>query len=467
MIPYLAAAALDAAAWAADRSGRPLLSGCILLFLGLFLGVWFYLRERSIVSLRLLLSVFWIGGEGLAVFRLSFLMTEWTDSTWFAFSAFYLCFLGGYDLFDFLRKRRSGAAGQAAGPGSAAASKNMLRNPVRSGKLTAREPEEMDRRLDRCILFMSVLPLCTFLLEVCILGYIPLFSEETHAYDHFHISGVHYFTVSGIFVPALIVIRILAGSEKPDKKSRMVYAVCSMAALLIPVLCISKFQLVMLLVYPAVILLLLIPEIPGKILALGGAVLTVIMAAAAVFMTANRHYEPGYIRGIFEIRDASMPEAFQYVYMYIANNYANFNELSKALQAGEVVHTMGLRQLFPLFALTGLKFAFPQLVSFPQPVTKTELNTLTMIYDAYYDFGMPGVILFSLVLGAVCSAVSYRARTSRRPAACLLYGQFAIYLTLSFFSAWFTVPTTWFWFALTFMFWLIVCMKPVHRGQAG
>ena len=51
-------------------------------------------------------------------------------------------------------------------------------------------------------------------------------------------------------------------------------------------------------------------------------------------------------------------------------------------------HTWGLQMLFPFFALTGLKFVFPQLVTIPDFVTKTELTTLTMFYDAYYDFGI-------------------------------------------------------------------------------
>ena len=93
-----------------------------------------------------------------------------------------------------------------------------------------------------------------------------------------------------------------------------------------------------------------------------------------------------------------MPLFLQYAYMYIANNYSNFNCLTQALQQGLVEHTFGLKQLFPVFALTGLKFVFPALVAFEMPVTIKELNTLTLIYDAYYDFGLIGVFLFGLML---------------------------------------------------------------------
>ena len=85
------------------------------------------------------------------------------------------------------------------------------------------------------------------------------------------------------------------------------------------------------------------------------------------------------------------------------------------MQQGLVEHTFGLKQLFPVFALTGLKFVFPALVAFEMPVTIKELNTLTLIYDAYYDFGLIGVFLFGLILGAVCAALTQKIRKSSNP----------------------------------------------------
>ena len=90
------------------------------------------------------------------------------------------------------------------------------------------------------------------------------------------------------------------------------------------------------------------------------------------------------------------------------------------------------------------------------PVTIKELNTLTLIYDAYYDFGLIGVLVCGLILGAVCAALTQKIRKSRNPILYLFYAQLALYLTLSFFSSWFTVPTTWFWFTLTGALYLYV-----------
>ena len=112
--------------------------------------------------------------------------------------------------------------------------------------------------------------------------------------------------------------------------------------------------------------------------------------------------------------------------------------------------------LFPFFALTGLKFIFPQLTSFPVFLTKPELTTLTMFYDAYYDFGIAGVFIFAALIGAVARVLVSVVKRSGNPVAYLFYGQIAIYLGLSFFTTWFSNPTTWFWLILTgLMYWYI------------
>ena len=112
-------------------------------------------------------------------------------------------------------------------------------------------------------------------------------------------------------------------------------------------------------------------------------------------------------------------------------------------------HTFGLKMLFPLWALTGLKFLKPELVNFQIFVNKEELTTLTLFYDAYYDFGIAGVLLLSCVLGALAWYLMGLLKKMRNPVGYLFYAQIAMYFALSFFTTWFSNPTTWFWFVLT------------------
>ena len=142
---------------------------------------------------------------------------------------------------------------------------------------------------------------------------------------------------------------------------------------------------------------------------------------------------------------ARMPIFITQPYMYIANNYENFNCMVEVLPK----HTFGLKGLFPFWALTGLKFAFPELINFPIYVNKKELTTLTMFYDSYYDFGLPGVLLFSCILGLAAYLLTVKLRELRNPMGYLLYAQMGAYLMLSFFTTWFSNTTTWFYLILT------------------
>ena len=173
--------------------------------------------------------------------------------------------------------------------------------------------------------------------------------------------------------------------------------------------------------------------------------LAAVMLPLYVVLTIARSHDVEYLNGIFEMKNASMPIFISQPYIYIANNYENFNCLVKALPA----HTHGLRMLFPLWALSGLKFAFPYLVSFPIYIDKEELTTLTLFYDAYYDFGPAGVAVFACALGAAAAWLTGRLERMKNPVGYLFYAQFAIYMALSFFTTWFSNPTTWFYFLVT------------------
>ena len=58
----------------------------------------------------------------------------------------------------------------------------------------------------------------TFVLEAVILGYVPLFSTETHAYDHFHISGCTLF-YSQLHVYAFADVDLYVKRTRKGKKN--------------------------------------------------------------------------------------------------------------------------------------------------------------------------------------------------------------------------------------------------------
>ena len=297
----------------------------------------------------------------------------------------------------------------------------------------------------------------SFIFEAVRVGFIPLFSEEPHAYSYFHVSGVHYFTISCILVPAITVL-YLKTVQAAGTKEKLILLLANAEAAAIPILCVSRFQLLFAVGFAVVTYIMVHRTIRLRTLGLIFAALIPVY----VILTVFRHHDVAYLNGIFEMKYEKMPIFITQPYMYVANNYENFNCMAEQLTQ----HSFGIRMLFPVFALTGLKFVFPQLTSSVVYLTKPELTTLTMFYDAYYDFGVPGVFLFAVLVGGAAGRMMIVIKESTNPAAYLFYGQMAIYLGLAFFTTWFSNPTTWFWLVLTgMMYWYVGYDKDKGRRK--
>lgn len=418
------------AAYIASKAGQYILSGIILILMSMALYAMDYLRTKNIVNLRGLFALGFVGGEGVSCLKLSFLQTDWAEMTWlcffFAFTMFYVI----YELLLINGEKINNKI-------------SLLKNVKNSNRITD------CNRLFICTIVLTCISLLCFAAEAVMLGFIPLFVKGVpHAYSYFHISGVHYFTVSCVLVPALAIVWFFKAKEKTGVR-KAVMIICCAAALAIPLLCVSRFQFIFAVAAAAVTFIVLKKTVPVKIMLIA---LAACVAAFAVLSIARSH-DAEYLNSIFEMK-INLPVDISRIYIYIANNYDNFDCMVKGLPE----YTLGLRILFPVFALTGLKFAFPSLVSFPLYVTKEELTTLTMFYDFYYDFGVVGVFLGSSLIGAAARLIESLTYERNDYLMAVLYAQFALYMALSFFTTWFSNPTTWFYFAVTVIIWL-VCTK--------
>ena len=399
------------------RAGFYWLSGLVLILSAVWLYWCDYRRSENIIHLRGLFSLFWVGGEGIACLKLSELSVDWNIITWLCFLAAYL---GFWISFEIMTRLQGEPVGQ------------------RSRWFNF---QGYERPLFWSMVIVTVVSAAAFILEAVVLGFIPfLIRGVPHAYSTFHISGVHYFTVSCVLVPALSVLYF--SIEQGRNGMRLVAAiVMDLISLAIPVLCVSRFQLIL-----AVGLAVLTYIAMDNRLRISYAIgLVAGMIPIYIVLTVARGHDISYLNGIFQMKNADMPIFITQPYMYIANNYDNFNCMVEWLPS----HTFGLRMLFPLWALTGLKFLVPSLVDFPIYVTKEELTTVTLFYDSFYDFGIVGVFLFACLLGAVAFILVRMVKRVRNPVGYLFYAQFAIYMIFSFFTTWFSNPATWFYFIVT------------------
>ena len=403
------------ASYIASLAGLYYLSGVILMAEALFLYVHWVKESGSLVELRALFTLAWVGGQGIACLQLSKLQADWNYVTWLCFFLIFGSFGIGYEWGQKYEK-------------------------VEEKELE--KDEEQARRLLHCIIGLMAASILCFAFEAVKVGFIPLFSDEPHAYSYFHVSGVHYFTVSCILIPAITVLYIKVSTKIPAG-NKMLLLAANVTAVMIPFLCVSRFQLLFAVGFAVVTYIMVNKKIRIRTMV----ILIVALVPVYVILTVFRHHDVSYLNSIFEMKWEKMPIFITQPYMYVANNFENFNCMVEQMTE----HTWGIKMLFPFFALTGLKFVIPQVNITQIYLTKPELTTLTMFYDAYYDFGIFGVFFFAMLIGIVAKILMNVVKNSKNPTAYLFYGQIAIYLGLAFFTTWFSNPTTWFWLALTGM----------------
>ena len=109
----------------------------------------------------------------------------------------------------------------------------------------------------------------------------------------------------------------------------------------------------------------------------------------------------------------------------------------------------------------------PKLVDFPIYVNKTELTTVTLFYDAFYDFGILGVGIFAGTIGGISFYFEKMLRNTRSNVSYIIYAQYFIYLSLAFFTTWFSNPATWFYFIITVLVYLITKRRKKRRYYVG
>lgn len=394
------------------------LSGAVLLAAAAWLYYSDYRKTKNIIHLRALFSLFWIGGQGMSCLKLSHLQTDWSLMTWICLALAYAGFWAVFEIFTAL----FGTTRESYG----------WRRSFSCNSIP----------LFHIICGLTAISLAAFVLEAVKLGYVPLFLKGVpHAYSEFHLTGVHYITVSCVLVPSLAVLFFHTERGRGSERRMVIALILSGIALMIPILCVSRFQFVFAVLLAAFTYISL-QRTFHPIYLLG---LLAVLIPVYLVLTVARSHDVAYLNGIFEMKYEKMPIFITQPYMYIANNYDNFNCLVEALPE----HSLGLKSLFPLWALTGLKFFFPQLIQFPIYVNKKELTTLTMFYDAYYDFGWIGVLFLSCLLGAAAYFLTEKLREMKNPIGYLLYAQFASYMMLSFFTTWFSNTTTWFYLIVT------------------
>ena len=246
-------------------TGHSYFAGAVLMLEGIFLYVLNYRRTESLVDIRGLFSLSWVSGIGLACLKLSRLQREWEGMTWLCFFSAYFFFMIGNDLLKRWKPELSKRSAE---------------------EQTVERNEKKASRILVCIIVLGLVSVGCFLLEAIVVGFIPLFSPEPHAYSYFHVSGVHYFTISCILIPALTVLYTKV-VEHWKKRDLLLLIIGNLIAVAIPILCVSRFQLLFAVGFAAVTYLMLYRKITWKMVVCA----IVILIPTYVLLTVARRHD--------------------------------------------------------------------------------------------------------------------------------------------------------------------------------
>lgn len=398
------------------------IASILMIILAIFLYVNEVKRTKRIVNVRGLFVLGFVGGFGVSLLKLSSLSSKYSFMTIIAvFVSYFSIYLGVY----FAERNRSSLK------------KDKDRIIKTKSVLTSGQ---------KLVLSMCIVTFIAFLVEVIKLKFVPLFTINTpHAYSTFHVFMVHYITSFYSFIPSIAICNYYM--EPKDKMNVKFIIVSFVYVVIMSLLLVSRSRLILSVVM-SIFVVAIYSVIDKKSKKKFSIPILVVLPIAFVLLyiiiTINRAHDVEYLNGIFEMKNDKLPIFISQPYMYIAHNFENLNYMINYTFRW----TFGRRMLYPLFTLTLIKKFFPIVVDSPYYIIKQELSTVTLIYDAYYDFGLVGVIVFCFIIGYIGKKLEDKTYDViqggyKNNYLVVLYALYCYFMLFSFFQTYFSLTDTW------------------------
>ena len=412
-----------------------LLASVVMVSLAIFLYVAEYKRSGRMINTRGIFALGFIGGFGISLLKLSRLSEKYSAMMIITvFIAYFSVYLGNY----YLKKTIK------------------FDNGLYKEEYIIKPKKLFNQDIMMILLFF--ITFISFLIEVKILNFIPFFTVDTpHAYSTFHVFLLHYITSFYSFIPCFAICNYFI---EPERKINKMFIILSYAYVIImSILMISRSRLILSIVLSAFIVFVYKQKELRKIFTRKKNLILVALSMLLflvlyLIITISRAHDITYLNGIFEMKNERLPIFISQPYMYIAQNFENLNYMINNVFR----FTFGRRSLQPLFTLTLIKKFFPFVLDAPVYVIKEELSTLTIVYDAYYDFGLVGVAILCFLIGYIGKIIeddTYNLlnnnNTIKNNYLVIVFSLYCYYMLFSFFQTYFSLTDTWVYIIILFL----------------
>ncbi len=415
-------------------------------------------RERDYLQLGALFMAVWVVTISLGQMQLCGYQEQWLPKTWVCMILAYIFFELGTILsrpaFAWILKRRHAYRG----------SYHRIRMDFSRSKL-----------FWFCAVGSAISLLC-FVINIAIRGYVPFFSTIPNAYLHFY-TRFYVISVAGTILAGPCYYCIKTCKLQTWQKV-LLYVCIAYNAFVFPILVVSRGTFIS----AAISLSCAIYYLNKKQLKV--LICCLIVMFGVYFMCSNaRNYSDAQLNEFFETDQepeeeeekddelhSGLPDQYRiqisgkvaFVYSYLTVAHDNMNEAVEHCTE----YTYGLRQLNAFTAVLRFPALEQALADCEYYLVRDHLNTINVMGDAYYDFGIFGMILMPLLWAFAFGLMQEAFKHSGSAHSLLALGNTVSVVALSFFGTWMSYFTTWMFWGVALLL-LLLCGLKVNKVKTA
>ena len=440
--------------------GNRFLIGVLLIICGV--GLYFYfalvMKERNWWDIRAVFSAIWLITIGLASFKLTNYQVQWEPKTWYCVALAYAMFILGSSI------------GIICGTKLERFCSRKCKKSFKHFKIEFRS----ERLFWICFVVTMVGLLC-FFANVAVRGYIPYFSDDDSAYVNFY-TKFYLFSVAATMISGLSYYTLMTQKQSIWKRIFLWFSI-AYSTFLFPTLVVSRGTFLT----SALSLATVIFYIHRKKL------WTLVLCAAVIVCfyaigTDARGYTESQLNAFFEpiqvgeddgdntnsetgndgdIDGFKLSGSAAFVYSYLTVSHDNFN---LAVQKVED-YSYGVRQMEPFNVILRIKPLAKAIEDSEYFLVRPHLTTVNLIGDAYYDFGIVGILVLMLVWSFGFGVVQAYYLSGKGVFSLLALGVVMTPVTLCFFSRWMSLFQTWMHWGLVLLMFLAAYVTFTPKNQ--
>lgn len=428
----------------------PFISCLIFLITGIVYYIYYVLvNERSFLNFKAVFSGVWLCTIGLAQLRLLEYQVTWEFLTWVNLCFAHLSFLFANDLahnkFSFFESRY-----------------NLNKINTKNMKI---QYEMKKERFFWIATFITLMGIVSFIINVIIKGYIPLFLSASNAsayvefYTRLHIfvvasmvgGGFSYYCIrkcqlslfKNILLGSYILILVFIIPILLVQRGTFINAALILTAV-IYLLSNRKFWVLL----TCIITMLLVYQLGSSLRGYSDDQLNEIFTPKEV--TIGNNDEMGKSNGDIHSAKYKIPPKVAFFYSYLTVSQDNFN----SIVATKKDNSWGIFQLKPFNVILRSEWIEKKLDNTKVQKVLPHLNSANLISYAYNDFGLMGVIIFTSLWSFSFGLVESFYTKYKGVFSSLAYGVCLIPVALCFFDPWMSNFTTWLLWGTVFVMFL-------------